>query len=357
MSPKVEPTSQAMARRSQEFLAIRDIRIPHISRMIAIMLVITVAGTVCFLAFVPWIQTTSGRGQVTTLDPRDREQPINALVSGRIQQWFVRDGSRVEAGAPILRIVDNDPKLVERLTAERAALEQQLAAARAATRTARLDYERRQRLYDQGLASRLDLEQARIKVEDLRAKEAAAEAELSRADVSISRQSLQVVRAPRKGTIVSVSAGDQATFVREGQQVATFLPDGGVRAVEAYIDGRDISLVTEGRKVRLQFEGFPAVQISGWPTRAVGTFGGEVAFVDPAANLNGQFRVLVTRDPEDDPWPPDEFIRFGSKARAWILLDKVKVGYELWRRLNNFPPNFLPPATRSGTGESGGSGL
>jgi hypothetical protein len=33
-------------------------------------------------------------------------------------------------------------------------------------------------------------------------------------------------------------------------------------------------------------------------------------------------------------------VRFGSKARAWVLLDEVSVGYELWRQMNNFPPNF-----------------
>ncbi len=336
------------------FKAIETVRIPAASRVIAIILVLTVIGATAFLYFVPWIQTTSGRGQVTALDPRDRAQDLNALVSGRIQNWYVLDGTPVKAGDAIVQIVDNDPQLVERLNAERAALEQRLRAAEAATRTAALDLERQERLFEQGLASRQDLENAGIRLEDLRVREAEAVAALNRADVNVSRQSLQVVRAPRDGVIVSVATGGTATYVREGDRVATFLPDNVVRAVELMIDGRDISLVGEGDEVRLQFEGRPAVQFSGWPSLSVGTYGGRVAFVNPAADLNGRFRVLVAPDPDAEiPWPDEQFIRFGSQARGWILLGEVNVGYELWRRLNNFPPNLTaPPGDRQGQGNA-----
>jgi oligopeptide/dipeptide ABC transporter ATP-binding protein len=36
-------------------------------------------------------------------------QNVNALVPGRIDAWFVTDGSIVKRGDPIARIVDNDP--------------------------------------------------------------------------------------------------------------------------------------------------------------------------------------------------------------------------------------------------------
>ena len=35
------------------------------------------------------------------------------------------------------------------------------------------------------------------------------------------------------------------------------------------------------------------MQFAGWPSVAVGTFGGRVAFVDPADDGGGDFRVLV----------------------------------------------------------------
>jgi hypothetical protein len=83
------------------------------------------------------------------------------------------------------------------------------------------------------------------------------------------------------------------------------------------------------------------IQVSGWPSVAVGTFSGRVISIDPSAQASGRFRVLVEETREDGvPWPDRRFVRFGSKARAWVLLETVPVGYEIWRQLNNFPPNF-----------------
>ena len=37
-----------------------------------------------------------------------------------------------------------------------------------------------------------------------------------------------------------------------------------------------------------------------WPSVAVGTFGGEVLFVDAQGDQDGMFRVLILPDPEDE---------------------------------------------------------
>ena len=96
--------------------------------------------------------------------------------------------------------------------------------------------------------------------------------------------------------------------------------------------------------MRLQFEGWPAIQFSGWPSVAVGTFGGKVAVVDAADSGNGEFRILVVPDSEETgPWPESRYLRQGIRAHGWILLNRVKVGYELWRQFNGFPPTILPP--------------
>ena len=34
------------------------------------------------------------------------------------------------------------------------------------------------------------------------------------------------------------------------------------------------------------------------------------------------------------------FLNHGAKVYGWVLLDKVKLGYELWRQINGFPPDF-----------------
>ncbi len=325
--------------------------VPRIMGVIGWIITIGTTAVALFLAFVPWVQTTEGVGTVTALNPNDRLQEINALVPGRIQEWYVRDGSHVAVGDPIVRIADVDPQLLERLQAERDQVVAKLAAADSAMQTAEIDMRRMEDLYEQGLAARREYEQARIRVEELRSRLAEAAAELNRLDVSLSRQSVQIVRAPRAGVILRVNAGDAATFVKAGDVVATFVPDNAERAIELFVDGRDIALVREGADVRLQFEGWPAVQFSGWPSIAVGTFGGKVAAVDPTAQANGLFRILVTEDPDfETPWPDERFVRFGSNARGWVLLDTVSAGYELWRLLNNFPPR-LPAAGSRGGGQ------
>jgi hypothetical protein len=83
------------------------------------------------------------------------------------------------------------------------------------------------------------------------------------------------------------------------------------------------------------------VQFSGWPSLAVGTFRGEVLGIDPSAQSDGRFRILVgeVKDGEQG-WPAASYLRYGSKARGWVLLEQVAVGYELWRQLNNFPPDY-----------------
>jgi multidrug efflux pump subunit AcrA (membrane-fusion protein) len=313
------------------------------------MVLITGLLIAAFLIFVPWVQTTYGVGTVTALNPNDRVQEINALVPGRKQEWFVRDGSHVTTGDPIVRIADIDPNLIERLQAERQQYIAILNSAQIAVDTAQIDLDRTRSLFDQGLAARRDYEQARIRVEELRTRVAQASAELNRVDVNLSRQSVQIVRAPRDGVILRVNAGDSATVVSAGDVVATFVPDNVERAVELYIDGQDIALVRAGARVRMQFEGWPVVQFSGWPSVAVGTFGGVVAAVDPSASAAGQFRVLVTEDKNDpNPWPDQSFVRFGSNARGWILLETVASGYELWRQLNNFPANMPDAAMQTG---------
>ncbi len=345
-----------MAYREQDlayFTTLKRQRVPRVMRAVGWILLVTVVVVALFLVFTPWVQTTSGFGTVTALNPNDRQQEINALVSGRIQEWYVRDGSHVSVGDPIVRIADIDPRLIERLQAEREQVAAKLQAASVAVQTAEIDARRMKDLFDQGLAARREWEQARIRVEELKARVAEAAAELTRVDVNLSRQSTQIVTAPRDGVILRVFAGDAATYINTGDLVATFVPDNAERAVELFIDGRDVALVRPGAKVRLQFEGWPVVQFSGWPSVAVGTFGGVVTAVDPSAQTSGRFRVLVVEDEAEaghKPWPDQRFVRFGSTARGWVLLETVALGYEIWRQLNNFPAE-LPGVQQGSSGQ------
>lgn len=286
-----------------------------------------------------------------------------------------------------------------------AAAEQKLAAARYAARTAELQYERIRSLYENpagGLASQRDFELATLDRDrsaaaleqaaaDRRQVELDAQADLSKleADVQSARsdsasaaQSLASlesdvartrtleVRAPRDGIIFRVNASE-GTFLSAGKPLATLVPQTDNRMVELWMDGNDIplvlerevapdgSIVREGSPVRLQFEGWPAVQFIGWPSVARGTFGGEVVLIDPTDDGTGRFRVLVAPRPdivndgiEVVDWPGARWLRQGVQVNGWVLLQRVPLWYEIWRQLNGFPP-ALPGDPTASTGAPG----
>lgn len=343
------------AEQMAQFASLTDLKMPSITRALAVMLVIGIGFCLAVMIYVPWVQTAQGTGQVIALDPRDRVQNVTALVPGRIDNWFVTDGAYVKRGDPIARIVDNDPLLLSRLAAERAQVQAEIAAAQQAVQTGLLDVDRSGALYRDGLAARRDYESAQIKVAEYRAKLAQSRAALARVEVNLNRQSAQIVRAPRDGRILNLNAGDSATIVKQGDVLATFAPEESQRMVALYVDGRDVPLITPGRRVRLEFEGWPAIQFSGWPSVARGLFDGRVRAIDVSASANGLFRVLVEPAPDRAPWPRNPYVRLGAKVRGWVLMDTVSVGFELWRQLNDFPLQFERPASKDTSKDAGGS--
>jgi hypothetical protein len=88
--------------------------------------------------------------------------------------------------------------------------------------------------------------------------------------------------------------------------------------------------------------GWPAVQFVGWPSVAVGTFGGEVMSIDAVDDGAGRFRIVIRPDPEDAPWPGTQYLRQGVRVKAWVLLRTVPLWQEVWRQLNGFPPVVAP---------------
>ncbi len=425
-----EATPPATDSTSASLPALRTILGLRASRLLAVALAALLLVFFLSLILVPWQQNVRGSGRVIAFDPFDRMQTVSAPVKGRVQRAWVNEGSQVKEGDPLLEIVDNDPRLVERLDQQRAALaaaleaseakvavyeeqvrslqearnlaisaaEQQvevavakvnseehgLDAARAAARQATLNFERQKDLYAEGLASQADFEvaertqreleakveqagealkaarndlaskradlgrvdtEAKAKIDSARAQREAANVEVSskrkevsEIDVQINQQSMQLVRAPRDGTVFRLLVSPGAELVSAGDPLLILVPDTESRAVELWVDGNDVPLIHRGRKVRIQFEGWPAVQFAGWPSVAVGTFGGVVRLVDTTDDGTGRFRIVVLPDEDDEPWPESAFLRQGARAKGFVLLDEVALGYELWRLANGFPP-------------------
>lgn len=156
-------------------------------------------------------------------------------------------------------------------------------------------------------------------------------------NVSIRSNQYQIL-SPQDGYIVKAVRGGLGETIKEGDPVCTILPKTEDVAVELYVKAMDVPLLSAGRKVRIQFDGWPALQFSGWPSVSVGTFGGEIQVIDYVNTKPGEFRVLVIPDAQDEPWPKQ--LRNGSGIKGWVMLDDVPVWYEMWRQLNGFPPSL-----------------
>ncbi|MEO0530220.1 MAG: HlyD family efflux transporter periplasmic adaptor subunit [Planctomycetota bacterium] len=294
-------------------------------------------------------------------------------------------------------LVDAYTQFVKQAENKLAAEKNKLRASEAKYLQLNLDLERKQELAESGLVSPLDLqkieaerntaqadvgiakdtiEAAKNEVEgkrselaSLRQKFAAdvkklesgiekARAEASKADINIQKtseeinqkrsklldqeskfavQQTQEITAPISGYIQALSVFDNVP-VKQGETLCTIVPKISKPAVQIWVNGNDAPLIHRGDHVRLQFEGWPAVQFSGWPSVAVGTFGGTVALIDATDDGMGKFRVLITPDEEDQPWPEHPYLRQGVRSYGWVLLEQVPLGYEVWRRMNGFPP-------------------
>lgn len=316
--------------------SIEGIKIPQFFPRISIFIIFLLLLFVGAM-FLPWIQTAPGNGYITALNPINRLQKIVAPVSGRVEKWFVYDGARVKKGQKIVSIIDIDPYALTRLESEKTALKERVMAMEVATKLAKKNLERQERLYHAGLTSRREYEAAEINYQKSLSEQKYYGTQLIKVEGSVSRQSNQVILAERDGYIVKTLPSSATRIIKAGDFLADFMPDSNDFAAELYISGNDIPLIKLEQKVRLIFDGWPAIQFSGWPSVSIGTFGGRVAVIDYAVSKNGFFRVLVKPDPNDHPWPSKDFLRMGTKLEGVIQMNQVSLGYELWRQMNGFP--------------------
>jgi len=110
------------------------------------------------------------------------------------------------------------------------------------------------------------------------------------------RRGFYVICAPQNGQVIKTSKAGIGETVKEGDLLLEIVPKNFDFAVEIFVDAVDLPLLNKNQKVRLQFDGFPAIVFSGWPNSSYGTFGGKIAAIDPSISLNGKFRTWVIPD-------------------------------------------------------------
>nr|WP_298993173.1 biotin/lipoyl-binding protein [uncultured Polaribacter sp.] len=155
------------------------------------------------------------------------------------------------------------------------------------------------------------------------------------------RSNLLYIKAPQNGFINRAIKGGIGETFKEGEELVGIMPSNIDLAVETYVRPIDLPLIHVGEKVRVQFDGWPAIVFSGWPNVSYGTYGAKVVAIERFISENGKYRILLAPDETDHEWPKD--IRAGSGAKTIALLEDVPIWFELWRQLNSFPPNYYQP--------------
>ena len=409
-------------------------------------IIVTVTIVVLIIFFLPWTQNISGSGAVTTLKPDQRPQTIHSAIAGRIEKWYVKEGDFVRKGDTILFISEIkeeyfDPNLVNNtksqvdakkmavqsygskvttLSSQIAAIESErnlkleqaqnkirqgvlkvksdsmdLEAVKTQIKIATTQFNRAVALNKEGLKPLTDVEEKRLKLQEVEAKIItqenkllASKNELINAKVEVNRigaeyaekatkaksdqytalssqydteaqvnklqsqyvnyqirNGLYYIKAPQDGYVNRALQSGIGETIKEGTQIVSIMPARYDIAVETFVSPTDLPLVHKGEKVRVWFDGWPTIVFSGWPNMSYGTFGGQIVAVENFISDNGKFRVLIAPDPEDEPWPKQ--VSVGSGAQTLALLDNVPVWFEIWRTLNGFPPNFYQPKTKS----------
>jgi len=201
----------------EQLHAIKLVRTPYLARKLALW-----CGGIFMLLilslFLPWTQNISSRGTLSALNPSDRPQTIQSTIAGRIEKWHVREGQQVKKGDTILRLSEIkdkyfDPNMLSRMNDQirsksyalnasrqkaqslnkqinaltagleyslrkarnkviQSALKVQsdsmdLVAVKIENKIAKDQFDRQQKLYDQGLKSLTELEQRKLKLKEL----------------------------------------------------------------------------------------------------------------------------------------------------------------------------------------------
>ncbi len=154
----------------------------------------------------------------------------------------------------------------------------------------------------------------------------------------INRRNMYFISAPQAGYVTEALTVGIGETVKEGTPFLSIMPENYQLAVSSFVQPIDLPLLDLGQRVRIQFDGWPAIVFSGWENISYGTYAGRIVAIDNFANQNGQYRILIAPDPDEYPWPDP--LRPGGGAITLTLLKDVPLWYEIWRQFNGFPPDF-----------------
>jgi multidrug resistance efflux pump len=329
------------------------------------------AAILAALAFVPFDERVLARGVVGA----EHDTHLYAPADGVLAALEVREGDRVTAGQPVLRLDDTawreqrraSEASLERargeLAREQAAMEttaglplprefwhtqEEIGLARERIRHEHLQVGRAAELYDKGLVSRQDLERAQLALEVARSEESKAldrrrileqgleghimneavaridaaygalrELEVQR-DHSLAAIERCVVRAPADGTVTLLAKRRPGVKVTRGEALAHLAHGEPVR-VDIFCGESQYHRLRPGQRVLMRSNSFDALR-HGYIEGTV-----ERVAIEPESREDGEPRFRVVARIEHTPQP----LVLGSTVEARIIIRRTP----LWRLL------------------------
>lgn len=159
------------------------------------------------------------------------------------------------------------------------------------------------------------------------------------------RSNMYYVLASQDGYITKAIQSGLGETIKEGEPIVSIMPADFQLAIEMFVEPIDLPLLEVGQLVKIQFDGWPAIVFSGWPNTSYGTYDGRVVAIDNFISDNGKFRVMVRADESEFKWPRE--LRVGTGSTNLLLLKDVPIWYELWRKINGFPPDYYKKNNKS----------
>jgi len=157
--------------------------------------------------------------------------------------------------------------------------------------------------------------------------------------IKISRYQSRDIVAKSDGYVMRIYQSDSNRLIKKGNEILYFAPKVSERTILLKVPIFNMPLMKEGLRVRIMFYGWPTFHISGWPEISHGTYEGIVKSIEHTSHIKGFYYALVVEDPTQ-PWPDKKFLRIGTESTLWVRLEKVTIGYELWRLFAAQPPKM-----------------
>jgi HlyD family secretion protein len=267
------------------------------------------------------VQSSQGRGTVVQLADVKREDitarvrapgkiepltqvKVSADVAGKVVRLAVKEGDTVRRGELMLQLDDTQYRAAfEQVKANLASAEARLRESTASLKVAETNYSRQRALFDDGLLSRQEWDQAATAIESARVGALTAQEEVTRframRDASADNLSKCRIVAPFDGVVSAlyVEAGEIVvigTMNNPGTQILT-VSDLSRMLVRADVDETDVVNVRLGQKAKITVDAFPDTTFSGTVVEI-----GNTAKRSSVSTVEGQtdFEVEVVFDDE-----------------------------------------------------------